>query len=167
MNLVFNFTLLFSVIVSLIVEPCYKYPEMEELLKYRKYDYSSLVKEFDIKDSEIDKGGSYIKLHGLSRVHKPDILPGYFYFDGDKLAMIYISDEDRLRNMSFDSIKSAYGSGHRLSSRAGKTSNLYVYAELGFAVSVTHGQIDFIEIFPSTTLEDYKSRIHKEVVFIR
>ncbi|WP_211236752.1 hypothetical protein [Sporocytophaga myxococcoides] len=140
---------------------------MEELLKYKGYDYSSLIEKFGIKDSEIDKNVSYIKLQGLSRVNKPDALPGYFYFDGNKLVMIYISDEERLGNMSFDKIKSDYGAGHRLSSRAGKTSNLHAYPEKGFAVSATHGQIDFIEIFPSTTLDDYKSRIHKDVVFIR
>ncbi len=167
MNLVFKFTLLFLVIINSIVRTGYKYSEMEELLKYRRYDYSSLIEEFGIRDSEIDKNVSYIKLQGLSRVQKPDTLPGFFYFDGDRLAMIYISDEDRLKNMSFEKIKSDYGSGHRLSSRAGKTSNLMVYPEKGFAVSVTHGEIDFIEIFPSTTLDDYKSRIHKDVVFIR
>lgn len=167
MNLFFSFTLLFPVIINLIFKPDYKYSEMEELLKYRKYNYSSLVKEFGIKDNEIDKEVSYIKLKGLARVHKPDTLPGFFYFDGDKLVMIYISDEDRLKDMSFEKIKSDYGSGDRLSSRAGKTSNLMVYPEKGFAVSVTHDQIDFIEIFPSTTLDDYKSRIHKDVIFYR
>jgi len=144
-----------------------RYHKMEELLKYRKYDYPSLVKEFGIKDSEIEKGVSYIKLQGVTRIYRPDTLPGYFYFDGDKLVMIYINDEKRLGNISFNKITSDYGQGHRLSSRAGKTSNLYVYPEKGFAVSVTHGQIDFIELFPSTTLDDYKSRIHKEIVFYK
>jgi hypothetical protein len=167
MNLLFSFTLLSWIITTVSFETDYKYSEMEELLNYRKYDYPSLVKEFEINDSEIDKEVGYIKLKGLSRVHKEDVLPGYFYFEGDKLVMIYINDESRLGNISFKKITTDYGNGHRLSSRAGKTSNLYVYPENGFAASVTHGQIDFIEIFPSTTLDDYKTRIHEEVVFIR
>jgi hypothetical protein len=167
MNLLFSFTLLSWIITTVSFETDYKYSEMEELLNYRKYDYPSLVKEFGINDSEIDKEVGYIKLKGLSRVHKEDVLPGYFYFEGDKLVMIYVNDESRLGNISFKKITTDYGNGHRLSSRAGKTSNLYVYPEKGFAISVTHGQIDFIEIFPSTTLDDYKDRIHEDVVFIR
>ncbi len=168
MNLLFSFTLLSLITINLLFESDYKYSRMEELLKYRKYDYPSLVKEFGIKDSEIDNEVSYIKLQGLSRIHKPDAIPAYFYFEGDKLVMIYINDDSHLiSDMSFKKIISDYGEGHRLSSRAGKTSNLYVYPEIGFAVSVTHGQIDFIEIFPSTTLDEYKSRIHEDVVFIR
>ncbi|GAL87145.1 hypothetical protein Cylst_1922 [Sporocytophaga myxococcoides] len=166
-NLLFNIALVFHIIINLIVQTGNKFSEMEELIRYRKYDFPSLVKEFGIKDNEIDKEVSYIKLKGLSRVHKPDTLPGYFYFMGDKLTMIYINDDTRLGNLSLKKIASEYGEGHRLSSRAGKTSNLYVYPEEGFAISVTHDQIDFIELFPSTTLDDYKSRIHKDVVFIR
>ncbi len=167
MNLLFNIALVFHVIINFIVQTGNKYSEMEELLGYRKYDFTSLVEEFGIKDNDIDKEVSYIKLKDLSRVHNPDTLPGHFYFKGDKLAMIYINDENRLANMSFKKITSEYGEGHRLSSRAGKTSNLYVYPEKGFAISVTRGQMDFIEIFPSTTLDDYKDRIHEDVVFIR
>ena len=48
----------------------------------------------------------------------------------------------------------------RLRSRAGKHAWALVRAEEGVAVTEDDGRIRFVEVFPPTTFDDYRDRIH-------
>ena len=48
-----------------------------------------------------------------------------------------------------------------LRSAAGKRARVHVRAEEGLAVADEGGRVRYVEIFPPTTFEDYRSRIHR------
>lgn len=50
----------------------------------------------------------------------------------------------------------------RLRSRAGKTSNQYVYPERGFAYSETGDTLDFVEVFAPMSLDAYRDKIYED-----
>lgn len=140
-------------------------PILESLLKFRNYTFSSLKKEFDIQESDIITEVEYLKLKDLTVIDKEGILPGSFYFSGENLTMIYIEDPNILSTLSVEEILETCGEGEVLRSRAGKTSIMHVYPEQGFALSTSGKSLDFMEVFPPTSIENYKRKVYKEVLF--
>jgi hypothetical protein len=49
-----------------------------------------------------------------------------------------------------------------LRSRAGADAHLFVYAGRGLALSISPAGVDFVEVFPPTTVEDYRHRLYFE-----
>lgn len=104
----------------------------------------------------------YEGLKNLTRVNlNSDIFKYYFFDKNGKCVLIYIHNEDDLNSLSVKNIAEIYGKPEEvLKSRAGKRANHYVYAKNGFAFSVLNDKIAFFEVFPDSTLEDYKKCIY-------
>ena len=87
-----------------------------------------------------------------------ELWPGFFYFDGDRQAMLYAGEPE---GADPDGRRGARSGGHDCAP-AGKRAVLRVWPQRGVAFSKEGGGVDFIEVFEPTTLEDYEARIYEE-----
>lgn len=115
----------------------------------------TFVTRYGIKPGQIRTNVSYEGLKPVTAVHNPTVSPAHFYFRGDKLVLIYIGQAEALASLSSQQLWAQLGGrGRELQSRAGKTSNLHVYASQGFAVSVGDA-VDFYELFAPSSDDEY------------
>lgn len=140
------------------------------LIDYQKCFASSLdefLAQHHIPRSKVKEHLRYEKIMDVSRV---DLGANqFFFFQEGNLRMIYISDKalsNRLWNEFTSTTKS---SAHEtVRSRAGKTSNQIIYAGHGISASMTHDEVDFLEIYPPCSLKEYLDTVYQEVgAFIR
>ena len=107
---------------------------------------------------------AYEKLARVSRVGNSEVWPGWFFFRGDQLLMVYVGDDKFLAHLTAQGIREELGGdGDPLRSRAGKTARQHVYASRGFAYAEDHGTVVYVEVFPPTTRDDYLARIYQPV----
>lgn len=121
------------------------------------------ITKYKIARENIVSNAGYEKMKELTRIHQPETIPGYFYFSGNDLRLIYIADNDlpqQLWNEFMESVPDPAGTTVR--SRAGKNINHIIFAEKGFAGSLDNGIVKFIEIFTPLSLEEYLSTIYRE-----
>jgi len=126
-------------------------------------DQQAFIDRFGVKPEHIRSPAVYERMKNVTEIHRPDhpdLGPARFFFRDAKLALIYLSDATALQELNIDSWKgNPSDEGTLLRSRAGKTSNLHVYADKGFAVS-EGTEIDFVEIFQPTTQQEYEQAIY-------
>jgi hypothetical protein len=103
---------------------------------------------------------AYERVQGVDRVSTPE---AHFFFDGDRLRVVYISDA------SFGDVPAAplvdeLGRGEVLRSRSGKHSTMHAWPERGLAASVDEeeGRLEFVEVFPPMSLDEYLAGIYEE-----
>ena len=140
------------------------------LLELRNRTFAEIKNRYKIKDTHIEQNAAYQKLTGLTAVYNPDMLPVRFFLRNDTVVLIYSSDQRIVDTLDAGEITARYGDEDEnyLRSRAGKRSNLMVYPEEGLAVAIEGNEVQFIEIFQPTTLEQYKKEIYIEIgPFIR
>ncbi len=105
---------------------------------------------------------AFERLTNLTELHDPGLSPARFYFKDDKLALIYLEDAAALGSYERAALKARLGgNGVLLRSRAGKASNLHVYAEQGVAVSIGE-EVEFIQIFAPMTQAEYEKTIYQD-----
>lgn len=124
--------------------------------------YDQFIAEYQIGHDQIDKDVRYEKITDVDRIQLGD--NQYFYFKGGELKLIYLS-EGKLATKVWEEFKSSVDTRAPetvVRSRAGKTSNQMVFAEQGFTASVKGNEVDFIEIYPPQSLEDYLTTIYRE-----
>ena len=137
--------------------------DVKSLLALRALRRSDLLAQLQLAPGDVKHDVSYQKLKGVARLHNGAVYPAHFYVRGDELAVVYIGDHDFLSALSPAAIKNELGGdGTRLRSRAGKTSNQYVYPESGFAYSETGGALDFVELFAPMSLDAYREHIYED-----
>lgn len=125
-------------------------------------DKDQLIARLGARSEHLREGAAYEKATGLTEIYKPDANPARFYFRGDQLVVIYLSDRGVLDQLDGGKLEAELGApADSLRSRAGKRSELLVYPDKGIAVSMGD-ELDFIEIFPPTTLDAYQSAIYSE-----
>jgi hypothetical protein len=105
--------------------------------------------------SSVDPDVGYEGIDGVDCVTTPD---GDFFFDGNDLRVVYADGDGAAAAPLLEEL----GPGEELRSRAHKRSMLHVWADQGLAASVREGRIDFVEVFPPTSLEAYRSEIYEE-----
>ncbi len=105
---------------------------------------------------------AYQNLSGVTELHNAAVHPGWFYFTPDgKFALLYVGDAAALQGLSAAALHATFGKpADELRSRAGKTATHNVYPEAGLAFTEQDGKVALLEIFPTTTLADYKARIY-------
>jgi hypothetical protein len=117
-----------------------------------------------VAEEHIGRDRSFEKLQGVTQWHNPGAHPGYFIFQGDELAVIYVDDETAMTELSLAQIQRDLGPPEaELRSRAGKAVPLYVSASKGVAYAADDEGVYYVQIFAPTTAEDYQSRIYEEV----
>lgn len=136
---------------------------LDEQLSLRNLSMEEIRKKFSISEKNIEYNVKYEKLVTLTKLHNKNYHPGHFYFRNGKLVMLYIGENEELKEISSKLLQSNFAEeGIKLRSRAGKTFNHYVYPDKGVAFSADSKSVRFIEIFPPTSLEAYKAEIYEE-----
>jgi len=124
-------------------------------------DQAAVIQRFAIPPDHVEPDVAYEAMKDVTRIHHPeDALLGdaRLYFRAGKLALIYLSGGAGVEASELDAA-TAGGEPVMLRSRAGKTSQLRVYAGKGVAVS-RGKQLDFVELFAPTTQADYERSIY-------
>jgi hypothetical protein len=103
---------------------------------------------------------AYERARGVDRVSTPD---AHFFFDGDRLRVVYISDAS-FGDVPAKPLVDELGPGEVLRSRSGKHSNLHVWPDRGLAASVDEDEerLEFVEVFPPMSLDEYLDGIYEE-----
>ena len=79
----------------------------------------------------------------------------------DEVRLVYLGAAG-LGELTAEDLEGRFGSGDTLRSRQGRRAWLHVVAPEGVAWSEQDGQLGFVELFPPTTLESYRSDIYEE-----
>ena len=107
-------------------------------------------------DSEVETDVGYEAVEDVDCITTSE---GAFFFDGDALRVAYVSGAAAAEATA---LLEELGPGEELRSRAHKRSVLHVWPDRGLAVSVREGKVDFVEVFPPTSLDGYRSEIYEE-----
>jgi hypothetical protein len=115
--------------------------------------------------AQVDEHRAYEKLKDVTVLSNKEKFPGWFYFRGDQLVMVYIGRGEYLGKLDPKGIEAELGTAPtKLRSRSGRDSSQAVFADKGFAFSFEKGEgFDFVEVFPPTTHEKYLATIYEEV----
>ncbi|MBT1696357.1 hypothetical protein KK083_05690 [Fulvivirgaceae bacterium PWU4] len=134
---------------------------LKEYREYFRVSYNQFITQHNIQDSQISKNVRYKKLTDVDRIELGN--NQWLYFKDGELKMIYISDEALAKKIwtEFKSI-AASTTEETVRSRAGKTSNQIVFAEQGITVSTHKDSVDFIEIYPPQSLQNYLANIYRD-----
>jgi hypothetical protein len=136
--------------------------ELEELFALRELTRDQVQERFGIDESGVDPDVAYERLGGVDALYEPSAFPGHFFFRGDELVMIYIP-RTALADTDLEELRRALGEpAATLSSRTGEDSSLLVYPDRGVAFATDGEKVEIVEVFPPTTLDDYRTRIYKE-----
>jgi hypothetical protein len=131
---------------------------LERALELRRLGRAQLLEQ--APGASVEEDVRYERLRPVARVRAPEVWPGYFYFDGDRQVMLYAGEPD---GADPDALAARLGpDAAELRSRAGKRAVLHVWPRQGVAFSEEGGEVDFLEVFEPTTLEDYESRIYAD-----
>lgn len=132
---------------------------LDDVLDLRHLSRPELLDRLGIDAGAVDEGRRYEGLEGLAMLHDDGVHPARFYFRGDDLVMVYLSEP----GLSLRDLRAhVSGDGVTLRSRQGKRSNLEVHPGDGIAFSELDDEIGFVEVFPPTTEQDYRARIYRE-----
>ena len=133
--------------------------ELDETFTLRDLSRGELMERLGASESDVHPGVAYQGLQPVDRLDAPGH-PGHFYFQGDRLRMIYLP-RAATAGLSVDDLRAGEPAA-RLRSRAGKRSSIEVYPERGVAFSRQGDKLEFAEVFPPTTLERYRDEIYRE-----
>jgi hypothetical protein len=101
-----------------------------------------------------ETGVGYGSMRGLDMVDSPGAI--LFFRDG-ALAVAHVPapslTDAELARFTGEEVPS-------LRSRAGKHARVHVRADEGLAVTEEDGRVRYVEVFPPTTFDDYRDRIH-------
>ncbi len=110
-------------------------------------------------DTDTDPGEAYGALEHLDCLSTAE---GDFYFRGDTLELVNIPRK-LVGGRPAAPLLAELGQGEQLRAWTEKRSLLHVWPEHGLAVSVDEDKaIELVEVFPPTTIADYRERIYKE-----
>ena len=103
---------------------------------------------------------AYERVQGVDRVSTPD---AHFFFDGDRLRVVYVSDAS-FGDMPAGPLIDELGRGEIMRSRAGKHSTMHVWPDRGLAASVDEDdeRLEFVEVFAPMSLDEYLDGIYEE-----
>jgi len=142
-----------------------------ELSGYKRC-FSSSYDQFIVGNNvEANHIAQHVKYEKLVDVTRVDVSESeFFFFKEGALQIIYISN-GIVASKLWRECKDLFDVDEpekRVRSRAGKTSNQLIFAHQGVTVSMSQSDIDFIEIYPSCSLQEYLDGVYREPgLFIR
>lgn len=132
--------------------------DLDELLELRALPRAEIERRIGADVAHVERGVEYQSLTAVDRVHTASH-PADFYFRGDALVMIHVSQEP-LAELTPESLEERWGGpGELLRSRYGRRAKLHAYPEQGVAFVDNRGTVAALEVFPPTTLERYRDEI--------
>jgi hypothetical protein len=136
---------------------------LHDWMMLRDLSRAELRAKLGITDADISAGGAYYKLRPVDKWHRPAAHPGYFIIQGDRLALLYVDDQQALSGVHPNALRAEFGEPEAsLRSRAGKSIPLHVLASKGLAYAGKEDRVYYLEIFPPMSLADYQSRIYED-----
>jgi len=139
--------------------------QIESFFDLRSFNFDDAQARLGSTDSEIEKNVGYERLKNLTSVtEKTGEIPTLF-FQGKMQVMMYLTAEMlEARELKPEDFYKKFGKQYvQLRSRAGKTHKQIVYPANGIAFSTDGASLDFLEIFPPTTIAKYKREIYQTV----
>lgn len=138
--------------------------QLEAWLALRDLNIDQVAAMFGLTPEQAIPERRYGQVAGLREFSHPDAHAGAVLFRGDKFMLFYIEDLADELALITPAFLQRYlgGAGVTLRSRAGKRCRQHVYAERGIAYSACDDAINFLEIFPPTTLEEYRNTLYQE-----
>ena len=137
--------------------------KIKEWLGFRTMDRDLFIKVFDIpEEAIINTEFSIYQLKDLTMIHHPEVIEAQMCFHpSGSFAFIRVYQAP-LEQFSIKDITAYYGEPESVErSSAGKRAHYNVYAKEGFAFSTLEGEIHFMDLFPSTSTEDYINNTYK------
>lgn len=138
--------------------------DLDTLLGLRSMRKSDFITRYAIRPESVREGAAYEGLRDVTEIHQKDTSPARFFFRGDKLVMIYLGDRGALQAYSEAALMQRLGGAKQaveLRSRAGKTSNQYLFPAQGVAFSADE-EVEFLEVFPPMTENEYRQAIYRD-----
>lgn len=141
---------------------------LNEWLSWQSLTQTNVEEQFEIVGNGITLNHSYYKLTSVTEVMTKR---GIFYFDTDgSFILLYLSDRKigRVEGVSVKTLRDELGkSSHTLASRGGKATLLQIYPDIGLAFSSDNHDLQFMEIFPPMSFEDYQETFYEAPLFRR
>ena len=109
-----------------------------------------------------DPESDYQNLDELLELDNPAVFPGSIYVKDGKVRLVYVGDAALEGTTPEDLEAQLDGKPERLRSRAGKSATIRLHADQGVAYSADTSQVHFVEAFPPTTVNAYRSTVYKE-----
>lgn len=142
--------------------------KLNDYKRWFSLSLNDFIAEYKIDSAQVHENVRYEKITDVTRVDGPN--EEFLFFSSGSLKMIYISNEAQAESLwrEFNEAFDSNTSEKMVRSRAGKTSNQLIFAGQGFTASIKNEEVDFIEIYPPCSLQDYLDNIYKEPgLFIR
>jgi hypothetical protein len=125
----------------------------------RDLDRATLLDRIGLTEADVRRDVSY---QGLEHVDNVTFEGAQIYLRGDGVALIYGDDLSFEVPSASEMQQELGGPGEMLASPASKRGVLHVYPERGIAVSEEDDHVQFVEVFPPTTLDRYRAEIYRE-----
>jgi hypothetical protein len=135
--------------------------KLDELLALRGSDLDRVAEATGADLGDRKQVSGYQNLTGVDAIEAPG--GATVYARGNDVALIYAGPDalgDGVTNA--DLVQAVGSNGTQLDSRQGKTATLHVVPEEGVAWSEDGGEVAFVELFPATDLDTYKSTIYRD-----
>jgi hypothetical protein len=142
--------------------------ELSNCKRWFTLSYDEFIAENKIDISQVHEDVRYEKITGVVRVDLSN--ERYFFFKDGTLKLIYISNDVVIERLwrAFKNSLDNNTPEKTVRSRAGKTSNQLIFASQGITASLKDTSVDFIEIYPPCSLQDYLDNVYSEPgLFIR
>ena len=135
---------------------------LDDMLALRELSRDDLRERFGIGDDQVTRGVGYGSLSGLDRLDNLNAFPGYFFFRGSELVLLYLG-RGALENADPAALERELGPpAATLRSRTGADSQLRVHPERGVAYATDGSSVEILEVFPPTTLDRYQAEIYED-----
>jgi hypothetical protein len=135
---------------------------LSDYKEYLNLSYDQFIAQLKIQSNQVHESLQYEKITDVVRVDLGD--NKFVFFKDGVLKMIYISN-DALADKLWKEFKNATKESapeRTVRSRAGKTSNQEIFSAQGITASIARDEVDFIEIYPPCSLQDYLDKIYRE-----
>ena len=132
---------------------------LTQWLSLRDLTQAALLARLGADDSVIQHGLSYGPSTDLDLVYVPDVSPARVYLRSGKVVLVQLSGAD-LSALDPDALAARFPPQEGLASRAGKAFEHQLAASQGVAWSDDTRRVAILELFPPTSVEDYKARFY-------
>jgi hypothetical protein len=137
--------------------------QLESFTDLRAFNLDDAQTKLGSENFAVEKNVGYERLQNLtSFTDKTGETPTLF-FQGERQVLLYLNAEMlAARELTPEYLYRKFGKRYvQLRSRAGKTHRQIVYPSQGIAFSTGGASLDFLEIFPPTTLARYRREIYR------
>ena len=132
---------------------------IDRFAELRDLDRATLLDRVGRTEADVRRDVAY---RGLEHVDTVTSQGAHIYLRGDRVALIYGDDLSFESPSASEMQRALGGEGEMLASPASKRGVVHVYPEHGVAVSEEDDHVQFIEVFPPTTLDRYRAEIYRE-----